>query len=236
MAHNSFHRWTISSGTNCVVSPDLLLAFVTISPRPFVAIKVSEGAADSFSRYSKKLVLFWDQERTMSHPYQQYQKTAVTTASQGKILLLLYEGAIRLTRQAILAMNEKRIADKGKFISKATAIISELMATLDFKAGRALALDLENLYVFMIDKLVEGNIENKVEHLQAVDKLLSTLYTAWKDVIENPRPDGVPSPILQPLEYKKYLETKNNQIKNEKDKSNVSDFPPLDPTRLQTRT
>jgi flagellar protein FliS len=139
------------------------------------------------------------------NPYRQYQKTQVTTASREKILLMLYEGAIRFTRQAAVAMREKKIAEKGKYISKATAILSELMATLDFKSGGQLAADLENLYVFMIDKLIEGNIHNKVECLESVEKLLMTLYMAWKDVIENPRADGVPSPKLQPDEYKKFV-------------------------------
>lgn len=139
----------------------------------------------------------------MSNPYRQYQKTSITTASREKILLMLYEGCIRFIRQAASAMEEKRIADKGKYISKATAIISELMATLDFKVGGQLAADLENLYVFMIDKLIEGNIQNNVESLRHVEKLMNTLYVAWKDVIENPRPDGVPSPKLQPEAYSK---------------------------------
>jgi flagellar protein FliS len=133
----------------------------------------------------------------MSHPYRQYQKTAVTTASREKILLMLYEGCIRFIRQATQAMEDKRIADKGKYISKATAILSELLATLDFKVGGELATNLEGLYVFMIDKLIEANIENNPETLRQVDKLMNTLYVGWKDVIENPRPDGVPSPIIQ---------------------------------------
>lgn len=139
----------------------------------------------------------------VNNPYKQYQKTQITTASREKILLMLYEGAIRFTKQAAVAMDNKKIADKGKYISKATAIISELMATLDFKVGGQLAADLENLYVFMIDKLIEGNINNDRSCLEQVEKLLMTLYEAWKDVIENPRPDGVPSPKLQPEEYKK---------------------------------
>lgn len=151
----------------------------------------------------------------MSNPYRQYQKTAVTTASREKILLMLYEGAIRFTRQAKDAMIEKRIADKGKYISKATAILSELMATLDFKAGGELAVDLENLYVFMIDKLIEGNIQNDPECLVHVDKLLNTLYVAWKDVIENPRLDGIPSEKLQPDQYQTYMASqKNIETKN----------------------
>lgn len=142
----------------------------------------------------------------MSNPYSNYQKTQVTTASQEKILLMLYEGAIRFVKHADKAMEEKKIAEKGKYISKATAILSELMATLDFKIGGQLASDLENLYVFMIDKLIDGNINNDRESLAVVEKLLKTLYTAWKDVIENPRDDGIPSPRLQPEEYRAYLE------------------------------
>lgn len=147
----------------------------------------------------------------MNNPYRQYQKTAVTTASREKILLMLYEGAIKLTRQARHAMDEGKIADKGKFISKATAILSELMATLDFKVGGKLAADLENLYIFMIDKLVEGNIQNDPECLKCVEDLLGTLYVAWKDVIENPRPDGVPSKNLQPEKFQEYEAQKSKE-------------------------
>jgi flagellar secretion chaperone FliS len=143
----------------------------------------------------------------MNNPYKKYQQTQVTTASREKILLMLYEGAIRFTKQARAAMQAQKIADKGIYISKATAILSELMATLDFKSGGQLAVDLENLYVFMIDKLIEANINNSTEALDNVESILMTLYKAWKDVIENPRADGVPSPELQPEEYKKYLES-----------------------------
>ena len=57
----------------------------------------------------------------------------------------------------------------------------------------------------MIDKLIEGNIQNNVECLRNVENLLSTLYAAWKDVVENPRADGIPSKRLQPEEYKEYM-------------------------------
>lgn len=151
----------------------------------------------------------------VGNPYKQYQKTQVVTASKEKILLMLYEGAIRFTKQALVAMEAKKIAEKGKYISRATAILSELMATLDFKVGGQLAVDLENLYVFMIDKLIEGNINNDPDCLKHVEKVLMTLYTAWKDVIENPRPDGIPSPVLQADEYKKVIAAKEAEAVDE---------------------
>ncbi len=168
----------------------------------------------------------------MNNPYKNYQKTQITTASRGKILLMLYEGAIRFTKQAIIAMEAKKIAEKGKYISKATAIISELMATLDFKVGGQLAIDLENLYVFMIDKLIEGNIKNDPECLRNVENLLRTLYVAWQDVVENPRPDGVPSPSLQPEEYRKWVEV-NGQSAAKVPLSAEANSPQVNPSKLR---
>ena len=156
-------------------------------------------------------------------PYRQYQKTQVTTASRESILIMLYEGAIRFTKQAHAAMLQKKIADKGKCISKATAILSELMATLDFKVGGQLAVDLENLYIFMIDKLIEANIQNNPDHLVAVEKILMTLYSAWKDVVENPRDDGIPSSTLQPEEYAKFVAQENQDAKPNKSGPSIAD-------------
>ncbi len=143
---------------------------------------------------------------SMSNPYKQYQKTQVTTASRGKILLMLYEGAIRFTKQAQVSLENKKISEKGKYVSKATAILAELMATLDFKAGGQLAVDLENLYVFMIDRMIEGNMKNDIQCFKDVEKILMTLYTAWKDVVNHPRGDGIPSKEMQPEEFKKWME------------------------------
>ena len=154
-----------------------------------------------------------------SNAYNKYHKAQVTTASKEKILLMLYEGAIRFVKQARVAMQNNSIAQKGTYISKCTAILSELMATLDHKASQEIAADLERLYVFMIDKLIEGNIKNDESCLISVENILNTLYVAWKDVVEHPREDGVPSKDLQPEEYKKYCQMKNNTQPDEESKT-----------------
>ena len=138
------------------------------------------------------------------NPYKVYQQTQVTTASPEKILLMLYEGAIRFIKTAQVRLQEKKLAEKGQAISKALAIVSELMNTLDHSKGGALAADLENLYMFVMDKLIEGNIHNKLEDIQAAENVLTILYSGWEDVINNPRGDGVPSAKLQPGLYQQY--------------------------------
>ena len=153
------------------------------------------------------------------NPYKAYQQTQVTTAKPEKILLLLYEGAIKFNKQAMQKMIAKDISGKGTNISKTLAIISELMNTLDHEVGGQLALDLENLYVYMMDQLIEGNVHNKIECLEAVEKLLVTLYEGWRDVVENPRPDGVPSSELQPELFHAYQQV---QRQMDAERSSVS--------------
>ncbi len=148
--------------------------------------------------------------------FKAYQATNVTTAKPEKVLLMLYEGCIKFLRIAKVRMQEKKVGEKGKNISKALAIIAELINTLDHEVGGQLSVDLENLYMFIMDKLIEANINNKIEDLEVAEKLLITLYEAWQDVVNNPRPDGVPSPTLQPELYETYLKSiKNHQANDE---------------------
>jgi flagellar secretion chaperone FliS len=141
---------------------------------------------------------------TYKNSFNAYQTTQVTTATPQKILIMLYEGAIKFIIIARQRMIEKKIAEKGKYIGKAIAIVSELMNTLDHDQGGQLAVDIENLYMFVNDKLIEGNIKNDIQCLDDAEKILKTLLTAWQDVIENPRPDGIPSPRLQQELYASY--------------------------------
>lgn len=148
--------------------------------------------------------------------FKAYQSTNITTAKPEKVLLMLYEGCIKFMRIAKVKMAEKKIAEKGKNISKALAIIAELINTLDHEVGGQLSADLENLYIFIMDKLIEANIHNKIEDIEIAEKLILTLYEAWGDVVNNPRPDGVPSAKLQPELYAMYLNSKGLNAKQEK--------------------
>lgn len=116
--------------------------------------------------------------------YQKYKSTAIQSASREKILLMLYEGAIRFTKLAIKACEEKKIADKGLYIGKTYDIIMELNNTLDHKVGGEIASNLEQLYMFMTDQLTKANIKNDPDPLRNVLKILETLYDGWSKAVE----------------------------------------------------
>jgi flagellar secretion chaperone FliS len=116
--------------------------------------------------------------------YNKYKKTSVESAGREKLLLMLYEGAIKFIKKAIIATDEKNIPARCENIGKAYDIVLELMNTLDFKVGGEVAVNLEQLYIFITDELTRANITGKVIHLNNVLKILETLYGGWKEAVE----------------------------------------------------
>jgi flagellar protein FliS len=119
----------------------------------------------------------------MNNPYGNYKKTQVSTASKEKILLMLYEGAIKFSKKAKIALQNNDVADKGIMLGRAMDIIFELKNTLDFEVGGELAIQLEQLYMFMVDELTNANLNNDEAAVQNVIEILENLYSGWREAI-----------------------------------------------------
>ena len=111
----------------------------------------------------------------------------ITSASPQKLVVLLYEGAIKSIAEAKLHLKQNDVAAKGKMISKAIAIIDEgLKLSLDEKAGGELAQNLKALYDYMCRRLLLANLKNEVEPLDEVSRLLGELKQAWEAIGKTP--------------------------------------------------
>ncbi|MCX8084065.1 MAG: flagellar export chaperone FliS [Calditerrivibrio sp.] len=111
-----------------------------------------------------------------------YLKNEIEGATKGKLVLLLYDGAIKFVNMAIKGIEEKNIVAAHENIIKAENIIYELLSTLNMEAGE-IAENLFKLYDFMIWQLVEANKTKDVEKLTPVLGILKTLRDAWKEVV-----------------------------------------------------
>ena len=87
-------------------------------------------------------------------------------------------------KKALIAIEQKNIADRGYNIGRAYDIILELNNTLDHKVGGDISKNLEQLYMFVTEKLTEANIKAKREPLDDAIKIVETLYDGWKQAIE----------------------------------------------------
>jgi flagellar secretion chaperone FliS len=115
--------------------------------------------------------------------YGKYKKTSIESANKEKVLLLLYEGAIRFIKQAKEANETKNIALRGEMIGRAYDIVMELCSTLDFKIGGDISKNLEQLYIYVLEELTRANITGDSKHFDNSLKILSILYDGWVQAI-----------------------------------------------------
>lgn len=120
----------------------------------------------------------------MKNAYQKYKTTSIQSASREKLLLMMYEGAIKFTKLAIQAAEEKKIADRGLNIGRAYDIVMELNNTLDHKVGGDISKNLEQLYMYITDQYTQANISGAAEPLKNALKLLETLYDGWQKAVD----------------------------------------------------
>ena len=116
----------------------------------------------------------------------EYKRTQVTTVDKGRLIVLLYDGAIKFVHQAKERAELGDIEGKCNNVNKAMDIISELNHSLNMSEGGEIALNLRRLYQFLNDRLLEGKIKEETHYLVEVGKILSTLNEAWNDVVSTP--------------------------------------------------
>jgi flagellar protein FliS len=111
-----------------------------------------------------------------------YQDTAVTTQSKGRLIVLLYDGAIKFMKLAIKELEARNYAEKGRYINRAQDIINELNAILDMDAGGEIAQNLRSLYLFMSRRLTEANTNRDPQMIREVIGLMEELNQSWKAI------------------------------------------------------
>lgn len=117
----------------------------------------------------------------VNNPYAAYQNSKIMTASPAELTLMLYDGAIKFCNIAIMGIEEKDIEKANNNIIKAERIIQEFRNTLDRKYP--VAEDFDRVYVYIIRRLHEANMQKDPEILEEVLKHLRTMRDTWKEVM-----------------------------------------------------
>ena len=119
----------------------------------------------------------------MNQYVKQYQKTTVETASNEKILIMLYDGAIQFLNKAKIALNEKNYEQSHNNLMGAQRINEEFINTIDKEPNPELANNLINLYEYFITRLVQANIKHEIGPVDEVLKFLKDLKSTWEQAI-----------------------------------------------------
>ncbi len=121
-----------------------------------------------------------------------YRETSVRTASGGKMVLMLYDAAIRQIDIAVehIESGTRQLDLINTAILKAQDIITELMVSLDFDKGGVIAPKLFGLYRFFNDQLMDGNLRKAAEPLQGVRSMMVELRDAWSRIVTTTNVEG----------------------------------------------
>jgi flagellar protein FliS len=120
---------------------------------------------------------------TYAHAQNVYTRTKVnTSATPLELVIMLYDGAIEYLQKAAYHINEGGISQKIDSLSRARAIIEELLASLNKEIGGEVAENLESLYLFMLMELTKANATNDIKKIHEVKFILSELRDAWRSI------------------------------------------------------
>jgi len=131
-----------------------------------------------------------------------YRETSIRTASQGQLIILLYDEAVKQLDRSLELMNRNmqgkrdpgNIENINKAIVKAQEIITELTVSLDFEKGAEIASNLFSLYNWFNRELLEANITGDSERIRTVRTMIDDLRSAWNEVVAKTSADGVARP------------------------------------------
>jgi len=126
-------------------------------------------------------------QRHAKHAYQQVDlESEITNATPYQLIQILFKGALSALKRGEIFMQQGKVAEKGKEISKAIDIIDTgLKQSLNYDAGGELAENLASLYEYMTMQLLRANLENDVAYVQEVYQLLSDIASAWQQIGAN---------------------------------------------------
>lgn len=122
-------------------------------------------------------------QKSGAQAYQQInQQSTVPEANPHRLIQMLMEGALNKIEFAKGYMQNKDIEKKGVQISLAISIIDGLKASLDTEKGGEVAQNLNDLYMYMMDKLVEANLNDDTQILDEVHQLMQTIKEGWDGI------------------------------------------------------
>lgn len=113
--------------------------------------------------------------------YQKYERNKILTASPAELTLMLYEGAIKFSNIAIMAIEKGDVEKAHNSIMKVQRIITEFQATLNHKYETA--KDFEEVYQYLQQRLIEANIKKDKDIMEEVLKHLRVMRDTWKEVM-----------------------------------------------------
>ncbi len=121
-----------------------------------------------------------------------YKETRVKTASQGQIIVMLYDEAIRQMDMAVDCMNSNgnQLDRVNQSLMKTRDIITELMVALDMERGGEFAKKMFALYHWFNQQLLDANFRKDAAMVGTVRGMMADIRDAWSQIAGTTNVEG----------------------------------------------
>lgn len=120
----------------------------------------------------------------VSANYGAYRKVDVETASQGKLVVMLFNGAIQRAEEAKRQLERQNNAGAHNNLIRAQEILGELRGALNMKAG-VIAANLDRIYEYLQHLLIQANVRKDCEHIDECLTHLVSIRDTWEEAFSD---------------------------------------------------
>ena len=114
-----------------------------------------------------------------------YQDNEVLSAPRERIIPMLYQGLLKNLRRAGMQIDARDLEGKSESLQKASAIVYELLGSLDFEAGGEIASRLAGLYAYFLREIMEAGRALDRKRLDTLSEMISVLHDAWDQAAQH---------------------------------------------------
>lgn len=111
-----------------------------------------------------------------------YLETQVVSSSPEQLVPLLYQHLLVNLKKAGEQIRNNDIEGKAESLQKASAIVFELMSSLDMEKGGEIAVRLASLYSYFTKRISEVGRTLDGSIIQELVELVGSLHESWLEV------------------------------------------------------
>lgn len=131
--------------------------------------------------------------------FKQYKRSSIETADKLELVIMCYDQAILLIRQAKENLMNGEIDKKSYKIKKTLNIINELQANLNFEKGGQIAKSLDSLYSYITRRIVLADVEKRYSIFDECIDIMNELKEAWVGISIKKEVPVSPEPVNQEI-------------------------------------
>ena len=117
------------------------------------------------------------------NPARRYAQSQNETASPERLMVLLFEAAVRHMRVGASALDAGRLSEANNALCRATDIVTELDATFDRPRYPELAKNLEVVYGFVSQRLVAANAGRNSKLAREAERVFLPVADAFAEAV-----------------------------------------------------